>query len=88
MALELAMRAHSVRTLCLVLLGLLIAAPSAQAVDPNQVIGGANSKWFSGSLIQQSGLNCSTAILGSGAADAGSSKQMSMLAASLREVGL
>jgi hypothetical protein len=59
------MRAHTAKGLCLILLLLLIAAPSAQAVDPNQVIGGSTGKWFSGSLIQQTGLNCSTAILGS-----------------------
>jgi len=29
------------------------------------VIGGPTGKWFSGSLIQQTGLNCATAILGS-----------------------
>ena len=28
-------------------------------------VGGANSKWISGDLLQQTGLNCSTAILGS-----------------------
>src|SRR3954463_7752013 len=59
------MRVQTVRSLCLILLALLIAAPAAQAVDPNQVIGGPTGKWFSGSLIQQTGLNCATAILGS-----------------------
>jgi hypothetical protein len=59
------MRARAVHGLCVVLLTLLVAAPSAHAVDPNQVIGGSTGKWFSGSLIQQTGLNCSTAILGS-----------------------
>jgi len=42
-----------------------VAAPSAQALDPPQVaVGGASSKWISGDLLQQTGLNCSTAILG------------------------
>jgi hypothetical protein len=43
------------------------AAPgAAQALDPPQIaVGGANSKWISGDLLQQTGLNCSTAILGS-----------------------
>jgi hypothetical protein len=58
-------RRKAARGLCLALLALLLAAPAAQAVDPNQVIGGSNGRWFSGSLIQQTGLNCSTAILGS-----------------------
>jgi hypothetical protein len=40
-------------------------APAA-ALDPPQVaVGGSNSKWISGDLLQQTGLNCSTAILGS-----------------------
>ena len=46
----------------LLLAGILaIAFPaSAHAVsDPQQVIGGPGSKWFSGSLIQQTGENCS-----------------------------
>lgn len=34
----------------------------AQAVVPETAVGGANSRWFSGSLIQQPGTNCS--ILG------------------------
>ena len=44
--------------------GALLAPGSALAVaDPQQLIGGAGSKWFSGSLLQQIGDNCS--ILGS-----------------------
>ncbi len=31
-------------------------------VEPPQLVGGANSKWISGDLLQQTGLNCSTAI--------------------------
>jgi len=39
---------------------------AAQAVvEPPQIVGGPNSKWISGDLLQQTGLNCSTAILGS-----------------------
>jgi hypothetical protein len=42
------------------------AAPAAQALDPPQIdVAGANSKWISGDLLQQTGLNCSTAIIGS-----------------------
>jgi hypothetical protein len=38
---------------------LLLALPaSASAVNPEEVIGGAGSKWFSGSLDQQTGENC------------------------------
>ena len=45
-------------------LSVLVAPGVARAdVDPWSVVGGANSKWFSGSLIQQIGANCS--ILGS-----------------------
>ena len=45
---------------------LAFAAPSAHALDPPQeAVGGANSKWISGDLLSQTGLNCSTAILGS-----------------------
>ena len=45
-----------------------LALPAATAhavVEPPQLVGGANSKWISGDLLQQTGLNCSTAILGS-----------------------
>ena len=38
------------------------AAASAQ--EPPQLVAGANSKWISGSLLQQIGLNCSVAIIG------------------------
>jgi hypothetical protein len=51
-----------------VLLACLLALPatSAEAVtEPPQLVAGANSKWISGDLLQQTGLNCSTAILGS-----------------------
>ena len=34
----------------------------ASAVDPSTAVGGNGSKWFSGSLLQQSGKNC--AIIG------------------------
>ena len=38
----------------------LVAPSTAAAIsDPEQAIGGAGSKWFSGSLIQQTGENCS-----------------------------
>jgi hypothetical protein len=46
----------------------MLALPAATAgavVEPPQLVGGANSKWISGDLLQQTGLNCSTAILGS-----------------------
>lgn len=54
------------RRLLLAMFLLLVAVPSAHAVDPEDTVSGvAGSKWFSGSLIQQTGLNCSTAVLGS-----------------------
>ncbi len=46
------------------LASLTIAAPVASAVVPETEVAGASAKWFSGSLLQQPGLNCSTAILG------------------------
>ena len=50
--------------LVLVAVGALIAPGVARAdADPWSVVGGAGSKWFSGSLIQQIGENC--AVLGS-----------------------
>ena len=52
------------RRLLLVLLASLALAPAAGAVAPEVTIAGPTSKWFSGGLIQQTGLNCSTAILG------------------------
>lgn len=52
------------RRLILVLLAFLVLAPAASAVSPEVTIAGPTSKWFSGGLIQQTGLNCSTAILG------------------------
>jgi hypothetical protein len=43
----------------------LLSPSAAQALDPPQAaVGGNDSKWISGDLIQQTGLNCSTAILG------------------------
>ncbi|WP_445150965.1 thrombospondin type 3 repeat-containing protein [Baekduia sp. Peel2402] len=51
------------RLLAVVVLALLAAAPAAHAVVPETAVGGAGSKWFSGSLIQQPGSNCS--VLGS-----------------------
>jgi hypothetical protein len=48
------------------LAAVLLPAASAHAVvEPPQIVGGPSSKWISGDLIQQTGLNCSTAILGS-----------------------
>lgn len=38
---------------------LLLAAVPARAVVPEAVVGGAGSRWFSGSLLQQIGQNCS-----------------------------
>lgn len=47
------------------LLALPAASAEAAAIEPPQIVGGANSKWVSGNFIQQAGLNCSTAIIGS-----------------------
>jgi len=47
------------------LLALPVASAHAAATEPPQLLAGANSKWISGNFIQQTGLNCSTAILGS-----------------------
>ena len=49
------------------LAGVGLTATPAQATvsDPNATVAGANTKWFSGSLLTMWGLNCSTAILGS-----------------------
>jgi hypothetical protein len=44
---------------------LALPAAAHAVVEPPQIVGGADSKWISGDLIQQTGLNCSTAILGS-----------------------
>lgn len=41
-----------------------VAGAGAAAVEPPQLLAGANSKWISGSFLQQTGLNCSTAIIG------------------------
>jgi hypothetical protein len=48
------------------LLAVVLALPaSAHAVtEPPQLLAGANSKWISGDFLQQTGLNCSTAIIG------------------------
>jgi hypothetical protein len=43
----------------------LPAAAEAQVTEPPQIVAGSNSKWIAGDLLQQTGLNCSTAILGS-----------------------
>jgi hypothetical protein len=52
----------------LIVLAALLAYPIASAsaaLDPPQAaVGGPNSKWISGDLLSQTGLNCSTAILG------------------------
>src|SRR5258708_3044727 len=46
------------------LLFVMLAVPaSASAVDPEQTVGGAGSKWTSGDLLTQTGENCS--VLGS-----------------------
>jgi len=48
-------------------LAALLALPvaSANAVNPPDVVGGTGSKWYDGTLLSQTGLNCSTAIIGS-----------------------
>lgn len=52
----------------LLLLSVVVAVTavpaSALAIEPEQQLAGASSKWFSGELASQTGLNCSTAILG------------------------
>lgn len=53
----------SLTALAAVVLTVSAAAP-AYALDPSSAVGGAGSKWFSGSLMMSSGMNCSTAILG------------------------
>ena len=50
-------RLTSAFTAFLAVLAVLLPA-QAMAVNPEQTVGGAGSKWFSGSLLQQSGLNC------------------------------
>ena len=45
--------------LSLVALVLLLAPAPALAFNPDDVVGGAGSKWFSGDLLQQTGTNCS-----------------------------
>jgi hypothetical protein len=52
------------RRLVVILLAFLASTSAASAVVPETEVAGAGSKWFSGDLIQQTGLNCSTAILG------------------------
>ncbi len=47
---------------------LLLAPAAAVAVDPNEAVSPGGT-WFSGSLIQQPGTNCATAILGSAYAE-------------------
>ena len=50
----------------LVALAAIPVAPAVAALDPPQAaVGGNNSQWISGDLLSQTGLNCSTAILGS-----------------------
>jgi hypothetical protein len=51
----------------LAILATSFVLPSASAhavVEPPQIVGGPSSKWISGDLLQQTGLNCSTAIIG------------------------
>src|SRR3954470_13117938 len=50
-------RLTSAFTALIAVLAVLLPA-QAMAVNPEQTVGGAGSKWFSGSLLQQSGLNC------------------------------
>jgi hypothetical protein len=42
------------------MLTLCMLTPSASAVEPEHEVGGVGSKWFSGSLLQQTGENCTT----------------------------
>jgi hypothetical protein len=49
----------------LVALAAIPAAPAAALDPPQASVGGNNSQWISGDLLSQTGLNCSTAILGS-----------------------
>ncbi|MDQ8045106.1 MAG: thrombospondin type 3 repeat-containing protein [Solirubrobacteraceae bacterium] len=50
----------------LIVFASLVAATPAMALDPNVAVSGSSTaKWYSGSLIQQYGTNCSTAVLGS-----------------------
>jgi hypothetical protein len=44
--------------LALALTALALAPAQALAVNPEDTVGGTGSKWFGGSLMQQSGLNC------------------------------
>jgi hypothetical protein len=46
------------------LVALPVASASAALDPPQAAVGGPNSKWISGDLLSQTGLNCSTAILG------------------------
>lgn len=49
----------------LVVLAALMSGSVARAATPETIVtGNASSKWYQGSLIQQYGLNCSTAVLG------------------------
>ena len=48
----------------LIALTLLVMSSPALGVNPETEIAGATGKWFTGELIQQTGLNCATAILG------------------------
>ena len=48
----------------LIVVALLVMSAPALGVNPETEVAGATSKWFTGELIQQTGLNCSTAILG------------------------
>ena len=45
-------------------LAALCMPAAASAQEPPQLVAGANSKWISGSLLSQTGLNCSVAIIG------------------------
>ena len=51
--------ARRTSALAILLTALAVLLPAqAMAVNPEQTVGGSGSKWFSGSLLQQSGLNC------------------------------
>lgn len=57
-------------TLTLSIAALVAVASPAQALNPEQTLtGSSQSRWYSGSLIQQYGTNCSTAVLGSSYAE-------------------
>ncbi len=62
------MRTHRIPAYTAILVAVLVGlmASPALAINPEDAVTGTSnsSNWFSGSLIQQPGLNCATAILG------------------------